>query len=147
MYRTSAVWYYLVAMAIETEGRFPLLQYEIFRFALVGACSTSVDLLFSFSLKWAGLHGDIATAVGFLAGFVVGYYLNSRFTFHSKESAVSSSKYFLVSLGGFGLRIGIVDRLSESTHLVSFKVATFVAIAIVFCWNYVLSKVWAFKED
>lgn len=132
-------------MSTETPARFRPLDYEIFRFALVGLCSTSVDILFSFSLKSLGLHGDIATAIGFISGFFVGYYLNSRFTFHTKENAVQSSKYFLVSLGGFCLRIGIVDRLSEATHLTSFKVATLIAIVVVFCWNYTLSKIWAFK--
>jgi putative flippase GtrA len=109
----------------------------------VGALSTIIDLIVYNLLLRAGVHIYIAGAIGFFAGFTNGYFFNSRYVFY-RASTERYVKYFLVSLGG----LLITEMLLHELHLVlgmGQNPAKLVAVVVVFVWNYLLSKFWAFN--
>ncbi len=119
-----------------------LASMSILRFAAVGAVSTIIDIFLLNVLHAAGLSLFWATALAFIAGASNGYLMNNALVFGKQRSAVRYSKYLLVSLGGLIWTELIVHGLERDLGLNGAKL---VAVALVFTWNYTLSKRWAFK--
>ena len=114
-------------------------------FAGVGLLSTLLDITF---LKLGlALNAPLwlATAIGFLIGLANGYLLNSAFVFEKQRTGASGFKYFLISLGGLGITELIVNLLTIWHPVLGALQAKLVAVIIVFFWNYILSRVWAFR--
>lgn len=114
-------------------------------FAGVGLLSTLLDLLF---LKLGlALHAPLwlATAIGFSVGLANGYLLNTSFVFQKERSGSSGLKYALISLGGLGITEIIVNLLTVWHPVLDALQAKLVAVVIVFFWNYILSRLWAFR--
>lgn len=120
-------------------------QRPIFVFAAVGLVSTTIDLIVLKSLLLLGVPTWLATALGFSAGLINGYLMNSRFVFRVGRTVAQSVKYTAVSLGGLLITEGIVLGLSDYLELTTQFRAKLIAVVIVFFWNYGLSRVWAFK--
>lgn len=118
-------------------------ESRLIRFGVVGAVSTALDLAVYNLLLKLGVSVYIAGAVGFFAGFTNGYFFNSRYVF-ANASLDRYIKYLLVSLGGLLLTEFILWLLHGQLHFGT-MVAKLGAIAIVFCWNYLLSSRWAFR--
>jgi putative flippase GtrA len=118
-----------------------ILKAPIVRFAAVGAVSTAIDLLVYNVLLTLGVHVLLAGALGFFAGFANGYFFNSRYVFQKGGSA-QYLKYFTLSVGGLGITELILHFLHEG---IGENPAKLVAIGIVFFWNFLLSKYWAFR--
>lgn len=114
-------------------------------FAVIGLLSTIIDLIVIKLLLLAHVPDLVATAGGFTAGVINGYLLNSHYVFRVNRSLSSSSKYVLVAFGGLLLTELIVGGLERSLFHFSVFPAKLVAVAIVFFWNYTLSKIWAFN--
>jgi putative flippase GtrA len=115
-------------------------------FVLVGALSTIIDFVV-LNLFADVLHTEyhIAVALGFFAGLMNGYYLNSMLVFDAARTLRRYTKYAVTSLGGFVLTELIVNFLVEHEHFSSLNKAKLVAAALVLIWNFLLSKFWAFK--
>ena len=120
-------------------------ERPLYAFALVGVLSTTIDLLLFKGLLFLGVWTWLATALGFISGLINGYLLNSAFVFQVNRTVIQSLKYSIVSLGGLLITEGIVLGLSGHSHVLSPFEAKLVAVGIVFFWNYVLSRRWAFK--
>jgi len=120
-------------------------KWPFFGFLGVGAISTVIDFVVSHGAVILHVPDTYAAVLGFLAGLVNGYLLNSALVFNSGRTASNSSKYVITSLGGLLIRIGIVQVLDVRTHLLPFSLTWLIAVGVVFVWNYVLSKYWAFK--
>ena len=117
----------------------------IFGFAGVGLISTVLDVLF---LKLGlAIHAPLwlATAIGFLVGLMNGYILNSAFVFQKARTGASSIKYALISIGGLGITEVIVQLLTIWHPVLGALQAKLVAVVVVFFWNYILSRLWAFR--
>ncbi len=63
---------------------------SIVRFGLVGVVSTAIDITLLNLLSKIGTKVWIATGVGFLAGTITGYLLNSMFVF---QQAYTTFRY------------------------------------------------------
>ena len=120
-------------------------ERPLYAFALVGVLSTTIDLLLFKGFLFLGVWKWLATALGYSAGLLNGYLLNSAFVFQVNRTVIQSLKYGIVSLGGLLITEGIVLGLSGHSHLITPFKAKLVAVGIVFFWNYVLSRRWAFK--
>lgn len=118
---------------------------QIGGFALVGFVSTSIDLLVLKVLLVIGVNVYLSTAIGFFSGLVNGYLMNSHFVFRQVKSPGRYFKYVVVSLAGLLWTELIVDWLHVRSGRFSAMGAKLVAVVLVFFWNYLLSRKWAFK--
>lgn len=75
-----------------------ILHHSFFRFLLVGVGNTLLSLLLMFLLEDLGYWPS--TAIAYVAGAILSFFLNRSFTFHSKEA-------FLKSVWKFALNVAI----------------------------------------
>lgn len=120
-------------------------RHPIIRFGMVGLIGTILDYLVLKLLISYGVNTYIATAIGFMVGCVNGYLLNSIFVFKKEYSQSRYLKYLVVSIIGLIFTELIVRILHFSTFRVSIDLAKLCAVGVVFFWNYLMSRVWAFK--
>lgn len=120
-----------------------LSESPFLRFAGVGLLSTIIDFGVLNLLLKVGASIYIAGALGFFAGFSNGYFFNSRYVFKAASTA-RYVKYFVVSIGGLGITELLLDLFHVRLGLGA-NVAKAIAVVVVFFWNYVLSKFWAFS--
>ena len=114
------------------------------RFAAVGALSTAIDLTIVAALRYFGLAELPSVRLGFFAGFITGYNLNSRYVF-MRQGRGAAARYFIVSAIGLALTELIVRVMVNELDYRLF-IAKLVAVGVVFCSNFTLSKFWAFRE-
>lgn len=73
-----------------------LLKNSFLRFVLVGVCNTLLSLLLMFLLE--GLGYWPSTAIAYVAGAALSFFLNRSFTFHSEEDFWRSVGKFVVNV-------------------------------------------------
>ena len=77
--------------------RTELLDASVWKFLLVGVGNTLLSLIIMFALE--GLGYWPSTAIAYLAGAVMSFFLNRHFTFHSRETLARSAVKFAVNVG------------------------------------------------
>lgn len=129
-----------------------ILGIEIVRYGLVGFVSTVLDyLILNVSFKMMGDQDDLlwlATAIGFFAGLVNGYYMNSRWTFKYNtegKEAKKFSQFAIISLVGLGLTELIVISFTNKMGMDK-NISKLIAVGVVFFWNYFGNKFWTFQK-
>ena len=134
------------------------LLREIITYGVVGGVSTVIDMGILKICTVVGWPYWLALALGFSAGTVNGYFMNSRWTFRYKtkgKEGLKFSQFAVVSLIGLGLTelIGnsyvhyIGNDLTLVGHTIGFKmVGKLIAVVLVFAWNYLANKFWTFKK-
>lgn len=128
-----------------------LFKLDFMRYGVVGLVSTIIDYII-FNLLFYFLGGEqylwLATGLGFLAGTINGYFLNSRWTFAYDTKGKETKKFiqFLI-ISGVGLLFteAIVLGLAKVIDL-DRNIAKAVAVVVVFFWNYFANKYWTFKK-
>lgn len=126
----------------------PIQQNRQFTFFLgVSVIATAVHYVVMVLLaSGIGLPGVTAASAGCAAGGLVSYVLNYRFTFHSTQSHRQTlSRFLCVVLLGFIVNRQIVAACIDWLALHYFP-AQVIATVVVFRLNFMLSKIWAFKE-
>lgn len=136
----------------------PLLN-QMIKYGAVGAVSTAIDMVILNIIKlFFGWPLWLALALGFLAGTVNGYYLNSRWTFHFDAEGEEGKKFLqfaIVSAIGLGLTELIVNSYVNfidlglsffDRDLSSYNVGKLIAVALVFFWNFSANKFWTFRQ-
>lgn len=105
---------------------------ELSIFLLVGTLATLVDFLMYFSMVSFEIDQSLSKVISFIAGTLVGYYGNSRFTF--SQSSGNVAVYFMVYL--FSLVINVlINHLAYSASSdvpLSWLLATFSSSSINF---------------
>jgi putative flippase GtrA len=85
-------------------------QKQLRRFLVVGVLSVLVDLsLYSALATEAGLAINVAKAISYLAGVVVGFVLNKRWTFESSRQSWQEAMTYL-SLYGVTLVVNVAGN-------------------------------------
>jgi putative flippase GtrA len=122
----------------------PIMQQAI-RFVLAGGVATLVHYSILYTLV-EGAHATplLGSSIGFIAGVIVSFFLNRRFTFTQQTPLLSSfAKYALVYAVGFVLNGFILQAL------IGFGWYYFAAQAgatlIVLCWNFLGARFVAFR--
>ena len=143
---------------VSSKNKKSSLLREIITYIAVGGVSTVIDIGL---LKVATIIGWpywIALALGFSAGTVNGYFMNSRWTFRYKtkgQEGLKFGQFAVVSLIGLGLTelIGngyvhyIAKELTFGGYTIGTKmVGKLVAVVLVFVWNYLANKFWTFRK-
>lgn len=122
-----------------------IFTIPIIRFGLVGATSTLVDIFTLNLLLHLGVNVYLSVALGFLAGSINGYVLNSKVVFHRKETWWRYAKYLIISAVGLAITELIIHLLFVRWTLMGAIEAKLVAACVILFWNYLMSKIWAFK--
>lgn len=130
----------------ETRGAVGrVTQHSLFRFVLVGGASVVVDAGLLYILHGRlGMWLPPATAIAFLAGFLVNFGLNRQWSFGSTTGALRPQliRYLALVAANLLVTVGLVQALTwlGAPYLVA-KVATTALLSAV---NYVISKKWIF---
>jgi len=105
-----------------------------------------VQYLVLLCLVRSGLLGPVsASSLGAIAGALVNYALNYRFTFNSGEShARVAPKFFLVALLGFAVNGLAMTAMVHGVGL-NYMVAQVIASAAVLLMSYTANAVWSFS--
>jgi putative flippase GtrA len=114
-------------------------------FVGVGAIGTSAQyVILIFLVEVLVANAILASTLGFMAGALINYYLNYKYTFSSKKLHIeAASKFFTVALIGAGSNSVIMSAGIELWRL-NYILAQIIATGAVLVQNFVLNKYWAF---
>ena len=123
------------------------------KFGAVGATGVFVDMgLLYFLTEHGGLHQVLSAGLATEAAILWNYTWNDLWTFNGiggeklKHFVSRAAKFNAVSLVGLGIKVGIFWALTEFTGLY-YLIANFLAILMVFAWNYLGNVAWTWNED
>ncbi|MHA6246862.1 GtrA family protein [Pontibacter sp. CAU 1760] len=124
------------------------LFFKFVKFGVVGF----VGLLLDFGITYLGKeklrwNKYVANSLGFTVASVNNYYLNRIWTFHSLDPEIGwqFSKFLVIALAGLLLNNFIIYVLADRTKL-NFYVAKFIAIILVFFWNFSINYLYTFTR-
>ena len=115
---------------------------QAFRALLVGAIAFAADAGPLWLLSLTGMYYLICAVFGFIFGVIVNYALSTKFVFKEKASVGKTGEvavYFVVSLVGLGLTIGLMWFFTEIVGFF-FMLSKVIATLIAFGWNFTSRK-------
>lgn len=129
-----------------------LLRSSFFRFLLVGVGNTLLSLLLMFLLE--GLGYWPSTAIAYVAGAALSFFLNRRFTFHSNAEFKRSVLRFALNVAlcyvlGYGLAKLAVPLPTEVTAvpLIWFeRLRKLVGMGLYTVFNYIGQRFFVFLK-
>ena len=117
---------------------------EIYKFALVGICSSLVVLLFiTLFTSFLGIFYAISAFMSLEIGVVTAFFIHDRWTF-TKIPKISKTldrfvKYNIISLIGFGINELILILLTSRLGI-NYLISEGIAILMTFGFNYIINK-------
>lgn len=127
---------------------FKSVSAQLVKFASVGVLNTALGLAVIYSLKWGLKWGDAsANLAGYLVCILLGFVLNSRWTFG--KSALMTRHLlgyllvvvvaYLMNLGAVLLSLKVLDMPGDYAQLVGVPVFTLT--------SFLLNKMFVFSDD
>lgn len=122
------------------------LARQFITFAGVGVIGTLAHYSILLALvEWAGLTAVAGSAIGFVAGALVNYSLNYKYTFRSSAShGVALPKFMTVAAVGFCLNVLFMMTGTRWLHL-HYLVVQVLATGAVLFWGFAANSLWTFK--
>ncbi|MBL1418934.1 MAG: GtrA family protein [Alphaproteobacteria bacterium] len=123
------------------------MMAQLIRFLIVGGLATVVNYIIFFILyKQFNIYYNLASAIGFLSGLLVGYPLNKKWTYQ----ADSSDKSQILRYGGVYacsliISIGCLEFFVQVAG-VSPVYANVGAIVVTTCCNFIGTKYFVFNN-
>lgn len=121
---------------------------QFFKFGLVGFSGLAIDFAITYLLK-DSLHVNryLANTAGFCAAVSNNYLLNRSWTFKNDDKNLLKQfvKFVLIALVGLGLNTLFILGLSQ-LHI-PFYLAKFMAIVVVFFWNFAANAAITFRQN
>ena len=129
-----------------------LFDVSMLKFLLVGVGNTLLSTVLMFALE--GLGYWPSTAIAYLAGAVLSFFLNRRFTFHSQETLGRSAVKFAVNVAvcyalGYGLARGLLGPLAPWSPLPPLwweRLSKLVGMGLYTVLNYFGQRFFAFRK-
>lgn len=124
------------------------VRTQFLRFIISGIISTIINfIIFYIALKTFGLNILISSSVGYLAGLVVGYKLNTKWSFKIERHLYWSStlQYLAVYLISLGAGLITLDIIIDK-FLISALLANFLIIIQTTTTNFLMIKFIVFKR-
>jgi putative flippase GtrA len=123
------------------------LSRQFLRFAAVGIAGTAVQYLTLWiGVEFLAVTAVLASAIGYVLGSVVNYFLNYFFTFESGKSHLeAASKYYAVLGVGWCINTGLMALFVTSLQW-NYWFAQIVTTGIGLIWNFLGSRFWAFRH-
>lgn len=128
--------------------KFNVLVIQFIKFGIVGLSNTTISLLTYYILIFLGSHYLIANTAGFLLSVVNAYYWNNKYVFRERLEE-DSKKAFIKVLLSYGLSFGISTVLIwilVNVLYISEWIAPILRLVVTVPLNFLLNKVWAFKD-
>lgn len=124
------------------------LVLRVLKFGLTGLLGMLID----FGATWLckeklKLNKYLANAIGFSLAVSNNYLINRAWTFQSQDDrwALEFGRFIAVSLIGLGLNTAIIYLFHQRKNGTNFYLAKFIAIGLVFIWNFVANSFFTFK--
>ena len=129
-----------------------LLDSSVWKFLLVGVGNTLLSMVIMFALE--GLGYWPSTAIAYVAGAVLSFFLNRRFTFHSEETLGRSAVKFALNVAvcyvlGYGLARGLMGILAPWSPLSPLwweRLSKLVGMGLYTVLNYFGQRFFAFRK-
>lgn len=120
---------------------------SIVKFSIVGVSNTLLNFIIFILLNSLGVNYMVASIIAYSLSIVNSYFWNSRLVFkcenENKKSVVI--KFVILNLIGLSINtllIGVLVGILELKKIVAMVIVTL----LVMCINYVLNKIWVFKN-
>ncbi|WP_276857840.1 GtrA family protein [Intestinimonas timonensis] len=129
-----------------------LFDVSMLKFLLVGVGNTLLSTVIMFALE--GLGYWPSTAIAYVAGAVMSFFLNRRFTFHSDEVLWKAAVKFAVNVAvcyvaGYGLARLVMGALSPLNPLPAIwweRLSKLVGMGLYTVLNYFGQRFFAFRR-
>ena len=129
-----------------------LFDVSMLKFLLVGVGNTLLSTVLMFALE--GLGYWPSTAIAYVAGAVLSFFLNRRFTFHSEETLGRSAVKFALNVAvcyvlGYGLARGLMGILAPWSPLSPLwweRLSKLVGMGLYTVLNYFGQRFCAFRK-
>jgi putative flippase GtrA len=138
------------------------------KFAMVGTAGMITHLTIANILNF-GFHfpDALANAIGFLTAVLQNYMLNYRWTFADRRYTTTKarwlqiSQFATVSIVGLGINTVVREIVSHFLHpfwlsvinspvaaeVVNYNFSIAVAIGVVLFWNFIVNRLWTFRNS
>ena len=117
------------------------MLFQFFKFGVVGFIGLCLDFSITYVLKEKLLWNKfIANAVGFSVAVISNYALNRVWTFESNDPRIMRQLvlFIVISLVGLGINTLTIYILHQRKEI-NFYVSKFIAVIVVFCWNFFIN--------
>ena len=129
-----------------------LFDVSMLKFLLVGVGNTLLSMVLMFALE--GLGYWPSTAIAYVAGAVMSFFLNKRFTFHSDEVLWKAAVKFAVNVAvcyvvGYGLARLVMGALSPLNPLPAIwweRLSKLMGMGLYTVLNYFGQRFFAFRR-
>ena len=129
-----------------------LFDVSMLKFLLVGVGNTLLSTVLMFALE--GLGYWPSTAIAYVAGAVMSFFLNKRFTFHSDEVLWKAAVKFAVNVAvcyvvGYGLARLVMGALTPLNPLPAIwweRLSKLVGMGLYTVFNYFGQRFFAFRR-
>lgn len=123
---------------------------QLFAFGLVGIATLIVDVFVTQISYLAGAPAFVASAIGFLSGFVVNFPLNRKKVFHHGANDRFSFKVQIWSYAGLSV-FNLVTTSATVAALtalgVPISVSKILVTVVFFFWNYLVYRFFIFRKN
>ena len=123
------------------------LSLQFARYTIVGLCATATQYILLISLvELVHIQAVVASSIGSIAGSLVSYFMNHRFTFKSaKRHREALWKFYSIASIGVTLNALFMYLGVEQLHMHYFT-AQLLTTAIILFWNFAGNRYWTFKH-
>lgn len=124
---------------------------QICKFGAVGVLNNIISLTVYYIVIYFNTELYIlGNALGFLAGTLNAYLMNSRFVFGSDKHGKSGGKYlgktYIVYTCSLGISTGLIIFLVQILG-VSERIAPICTLMVTVPFNYLMNKLWIYREQ
>ena len=121
---------------------------QFIKFSLVGLSNTIINLFVYYVLIFCGAHYIVAYTFGFLISVCNAFYWNNKYVFKNKQEK-STLRAFVKTFASYGfsffLSVVLMGIIVEKIGI-SYYFAPFCKMIITIPLNFLLNKLWAFKD-
>ena len=129
------------------KGKLIALIKQFIKFGLVGVSNTLISLGVYYLLVFLGVHYILANVGAFIISVLNAYYWNSKYVF--KKGVQDKKKSFIKCFAAYGIIFLLGSALlylQVDIFGISDKIAPIINLFVTVPANFVLNKLWAFKE-
>ena len=121
---------------------------QFIKFAIVGCSNTIISLGVYYILVYFGVQYIIANALGFVISVCNAFYWNNKYVFKAKtelNTLKAFGKVFMSYGGSFCLSTLLITLFIEVLHISEY-IAPLLRLIVTVPINFVMNKLWAFKD-
>lgn len=125
---------------------------QFYKYSIVGLSNTLIDFLIyvvlTRTVAFFATYFLLANVLSFGIAVTNSYIWNRRWTFRSTDAKRFQQymKFFIVNIGGLLLNTGLLSLLVYKFGVYDIM-GKVIAIVISLAWNFLLNRIWVFKDS